>query len=1042
MTSIGSKVRVKGKNIQGIVVSVKDTFVEVNIDNQNQWMPISNLEEISDELVSKILRNDLDSGIDFILSVDAHRLLTEYRFNPYVLASSTKIQIFPHQIDEVVWALENPKIMIADEVGLGKTIIAALIASELRARGLANKTLFVVPKSLVLKWKQELESRFDFDVKILDSDYIKFDSDPFEKKKFAYVASMDFLKQEHIKDKIQNEFDVVVVDEAHKFKIGTNRLKLGKLLSSNSNVLIFLTATPHDGRDDDFMARINLLDPYVGDIVSSNHLWSRNIKEDIKDIEGKEVFPPRKSETIDIPLTNAERNINDLLKKYFEDRRDEAETLKENNAVRFLEFIFRKRASSSISALKISLERRLEKLGNLTNVDEVIKIQDEIDNLDDEIDPEYEDGHNRLDGFTLTRDLEKEKSSLLKIISEIERLGSRDTKFDILKESIKKLKDTDSETKILLFTEYRATLKYLMDRLSKQYKVNKIDGMMKIMDRSKTLLEFSKNDGPEILLCTDAAGEGIDMQFCNIEFNYDLPWNPNKLEQRMGRIHRIGQTRAVSYYNFVVDKEASIDGYILSKLLAKIENIKASIGEKIYDVIGIILKTEDITRYYEELRKVPKAHWEAKMTELLEDVEKNKDRVLKESKLLLEGHRLDRRTLDNISKIRQTAVDIGEVKRFLYMFVESHGGKFEQVSKEGDYYKIFPPTKLSAELNIGVMEGTFSQKFAREKNRRFIALGDKEVNALISKAANKSATSLIHPTKSGLICVYKTSVIDGIGRARNTMITSLFHNEDGEVIPVDSRSIWDYEEGGEIKNTSFIVDAKKRIEVLLAQIVKENEVKTSEKLIDIQSRTIAATQKFFSAKINQCNMKIEEYGKQRNEGPQIEKLISRQDNLKNQHSKDLYERIGQIEKEFVTKTTTELIGIAVVTPESDSNVRRMVECDGMKAVIDYEKIRADTEEKRKLVQDVSERDTGYDVESYDRRIEVKSFKTTGNPKLTSHEWETSQRFRDEYWLYVVENSENDPKITRIQNPYEKFKDSIKVEEVMDHRYVIENWKTG
>ena len=392
MTSIGSKVRIKGKNTQGIVIAIKEAFAHVNIDNQNNWLPISDLEEISDELVSRILKNDLDEGLDFILGIDAHRLLTEYRFNPYVLASSTKIQIFPHQIDEVIWALDNPKIMIADEVGLGKTIIAALIVSELRARGLAKKSLFVVPKSLVLKWKGELESRFDFGVEILDSTYMKFNDEPFERKEFAYVASMDFLKQEHIREKIQNDFDVVVVDEAHKFKIRTERLELGQLLSSVSNVLIFLTATPHDGRDDDFMARMSLLDPYVGDIASSSYLWSRNVKEDVKDIEGKTVFPPRKSETIDIPLTNAERVINDLLKEYFAARFDEASTPREVNAVRFLSIIFRKRASSSISALKISLKRRLEKLGNLTNADDVIRIQSQINDLDEEIDPEYEEG--------------------------------------------------------------------------------------------------------------------------------------------------------------------------------------------------------------------------------------------------------------------------------------------------------------------------------------------------------------------------------------------------------------------------------------------------------------------------------------------------------------------------------------------------------------------------------------------------------------------------------------------------------------------------
>ncbi|MGI0093758.1 MAG: SNF2-related protein, partial [Nitrosotalea sp.] len=174
MIDVGSKVKIKGGQLkEGIVIELKDNFAFVNMENKNQWMPLSELEETSDDLVNRILKNDLDEGLDFILGVDAQRLLTEYKFNPYVLASSTKIQIFPHQIDEVMWALENPKILIADEVGLGKTIIAALVASELKARGLANKSLYVVPKSLVLKWRDELSGRFEEDVKLLNSEFVK-----------------------------------------------------------------------------------------------------------------------------------------------------------------------------------------------------------------------------------------------------------------------------------------------------------------------------------------------------------------------------------------------------------------------------------------------------------------------------------------------------------------------------------------------------------------------------------------------------------------------------------------------------------------------------------------------------------------------------------------------------------------------------------------------------------------------------------------------------------------------------------------------------
>ena len=1040
MISIGSKVRIKGKDQQGIIVSVKEGFAEVNIENENHWKPLGELEEISDELVSRILKNDLDDGIDFILGIDAHRLLTEYRFNPYVLASSTKIQIFPHQIDEVMWGLDNPKILIADEVGLGKTIIAALIASELKARGLASKSLFVVPKSLVLKWKSELEDRFDFEIKILDSAYMKFDSEPFDKKEFAYVASMDFLKQEHIKEKIQNDFDIVVVDEAHKFKLDTDRLKLGKILAEKSNVLIFLTATPHDGRDEDFMARINLLDPYVSDIASSSYLWTRNIKEDVKDMQGKTVFPGRESETVDIPLTNAEREVNNLLKDYFDARYGEANTPKEVNAVRFVEHIFRKRASSSIAALKISLNRRLERLGNLTNADELLKIQSMVNDFDEELDPEFEGAEMRIDGFTLGENIDEEKASLRNIISEIEKLNGRDTKFDILQESIKKLKNTDSKAKVLLFTEYRDTLQYLMERLSENYKVDKIDGTMKIEDRSSTLLEFRKDDGPEILLCTDAAGEGIDMQFCNIEFNYDLPWNPNKLEQRMGRIHRIGQTRDVFYYNFVVDKDSSIDGYILSKLLNKIENIKASMGEKIYDIIGIILKTEDISKYYEELQKVPKAFWEAKVTELLEKIEENKNRILEKSNLLLEGHRLDQTSLEDITKIRKTAVDIGEVKRFLHMLIEAKDGRFQEVKRDEERYKIFPPQKIAQALNIGVIEGTFDSRLARERGWPYLALGHKEINAIISKYTENSVASLTHPTKSGLLCIYKVSVIDGTGRERDTKIIAMFHNEDGKVTQVDPRSIWDYDEGEEIKNTGFIISSKNRIEEELAHIVEEYKITTTNKIKEIEKKILLSTKKYFIDKIDQAQMKISEYDKNRGEGPQIEKLITRQKNQIEKEKKNLDERLEQIKKDFITNTTIELVGIASIKSEIDANVRRESDLGGMKAVMEYELKRAENDEQRGKIIDVSERDTGYDVESWDRCIEVKSFKNSGNPELTSHEWDTAKRLQNEYWLYIVENAQTEPKITTIQNPYETFKNSIKKREVLDFRYVIENWK--
>jgi len=246
MLKVGSTVKVQGTNSKGIILEINQNSANVSVNNHISSYALSDLEEEDLLLIDRLSKNEPDEGLDFILSVDAYRLLIEYRFNPYVLASSTKINIFPHQIDEVIKILDNPRMLIADEVGLGKTIIAALVATELRERGLANRILFVVPKSLVIKWQGELSNRFETILTIIDSDYLRVDYNPFKHEEFYYVTSMDFLKQQHIMKMIEDcNFDLVIVDEAHKLASGTERFAMGELLARRSNFLLFLTATPH-----------------------------------------------------------------------------------------------------------------------------------------------------------------------------------------------------------------------------------------------------------------------------------------------------------------------------------------------------------------------------------------------------------------------------------------------------------------------------------------------------------------------------------------------------------------------------------------------------------------------------------------------------------------------------------------------------------------------------------------------------------------------------------------------------------------------------
>jgi superfamily II DNA or RNA helicase len=1048
MFNTGTKVLVKGYDTkQGIVLSIKDNFAEINIDSKKLWIPFDDLTDISDEQINKILQGQYDDTLDFILAVDAHRLLNEYKFNPYVLASSTKITIFPHQIDEVTWGLENSRIMIADEVGLGKTIIAALIASELKARGLADKILYVVPKSLVLKWQDELSGRFDTETKILDSEYVRQDNDPFSKDHYDYIASMDFLKREENRQLIKEKIDLVIVDEAHKFKINTDRFDLGTLLSEKSDSMIFLTATPHDGRDEDFMARMSLLDPFVPDISSSTYLWKRHIKENVVNMKGEKVFPERYSNTVDIELTNQEREINASIDNYIRDRYEEVNTPKENNAVRFLSIILKKRAASSFEALRVSLERRMNKLGTNTDANSFQIIQKNLNISDDENDADYEDQIGDAESFTIGGDIDRERASLAAIITQIEELEGRDSKLELLIESIKKIKTTDPKAKILLFTEYRDTLEYLIRKLSENYHLGKIDGTMKINERKQELIEFSRDTGPEILLCTDAAGEGIDMQFCNVEFNYDIPWNPNKLEQRMGRIHRIGQTRKVYYYNFIIDKKNSIDGYILDKLFQKINRIKESMGnDSIFDILGRLISPDTIAKMYEELLNSPKADWEAKIAIELDKIEENKINILKKTKQLLEGHKLDHTVLENIRKIRRDAVDSGEIRRFLEVWAESNEGKFEEIDKKTQTAKIVPPQNLVARIG-GVLQGTFNGKIAQSKGWDYLALGNKKIQKILSYASEtKPVTILSHPTKSGLICVYKLSVIDGRGRERNSKIVAMFHNEDGKISEIEPRSLWSYDEGEAEINSQLIVNSKDRLDKELEQIRNNFHHTNVEKINEIKKKTKDAVEKHTISKIEACNAKIESYKIKENTSPHYSKLIKKENNNIQELSRKMLTQKETIEHDFKSNVVTELIAIAVVVPKADANERRRVELEAMKIVMEYEKKSAQTDEQRNKIRDVSERDTGFDIESYDKYIEVKSFKTTGIPKLTSHEWETANRIKQDYWLYVVEDVFNeqkslDEKITPIQNPYAKLKNTITPVEETTVRYHIENWKT-
>lgn len=304
-------------------------------------------------------------------------------------------------------------------------------------------------------------------------------------------------------------------------------------------------------------------------------------------------------------------------------------------------------------------------------------------------------------------------------------------------------------------------------------------------DRKNALDRF-RNEA-DIMVCTDAAGEGIDMQFCNIMINYDLPWNPNRLEQRMGRIHRIGQKMNMYYYNFVLDPERTIDGYIFDKLLKKIESIKEAMKDKVYDILGRLISEDDIVRIYEELLKVPRDQWEAKIKRLDGIIEERK-RIVEEINNLLSGYRLDRSKLEEMRHILKHAVDYNEVKRFVRVFLELNEGKMEEIDKDNEVYRIFMPRSLAYNI-IASAEGSFKSDVAISRNISYFALGNNMVMFMLKHAARQSVSIFKHSYLKGYLFIFLLSIYDAKGKVRDGKVLALLVDDD--VKEIDLKSIWD-----------------------------------------------------------------------------------------------------------------------------------------------------------------------------------------------------------------------------------------------------------
>lgn len=541
----------------------------------------------------------------------------------------------PHQLHVLnrVMSTNNIRYILADEVGLGKTIEAGMVIKELKARGLVRRTLVVCPTGLVTQWSAEMQEKFHekFQV-ILPSDYDTIrrltDSDDVYGQYDQVISPMDSIKplekhagwteerveqynQERIYSIINSGWDLIIIDEAHRVAGSSGevaRYKLGYLLSQASPYLLLLTATPHNGKTEPFLRLVRLLDedafPNAKSVVKEQvaPFLIRTEKREAIDNNGNLLFKNRVTHLVELTWDERhtyQRQLYEMVTSYVSKTYNKAlRNRKKNMCLIFLLIIMQRMVTSSTAAIRQSLERRLEilktqntKLGSLT--------EEDLAELD------IEDGvKDALHAMSL--DMEEEISELENIIAVAKQAEFQhpDVKVETLENTIDTLLNADRNQKIIIFTEFVATQEYLQRLLTAMgYSVTILNGRMSIEERNEALREF--RDNTNIFISTDAGGEGLNLQFSNIIINYDLPWNPMKIEQRCGRVDRIGQTRDVQIFNFIVTD--TIENRVREVLEEKLSVILKEMGvDKYSDVLDSEVAEVDFTDVY--MRSISRPH--------------------------------------------------------------------------------------------------------------------------------------------------------------------------------------------------------------------------------------------------------------------------------------------------------------------------------------------------------------------------------------------------------------------------------------------------
>ena len=1026
------------------------------------------------------------------LGLQAYSLGIAYEFDPYFALSMARVDPLPHQLEAVYeYLLKLPRVrfLLADDAGAGKTIMAGLLLRELKLRGLAERIAIVCPANLAFQWQRELQDKFDERFAVLKSGDIhnQFGVNEWQERN-QVITSLDLAKRNDVLPGLkQAHWDLVIVDEAHRMSARdeshkSQRYQLGEILRDSSDHLLLLTATPHKGDPQNFTLFLQLLDQDAyADVQSIRKamaqqrapFYLRRPKEAMVYFPERQpdgewaaapVFTKRITHTAGFQITGSElalyQGVSRFIKRQSARAAEQGDTARAR-AVGFLMALYQRRLASSAPAIRRSLENRAMRMEkNLLNAQTLAAAAPPVlpdpEDFEELTEQDRIDLENLLDAVTIADRAEEVRSEIDELrgfaaqAQEVVDTGA-EAKLGRLREILHEQGFFDHpEQRLLVFTEFRDTLEYLVDRLAAWgLSVGQIHGGMPPGSRdepgSRLYMEQQFRDGNlQALVATEAAGEGINLQCCHILFNYDIPWNPNRLEQRMGRIHRYGQTRDCLIFNFVAAN--TIEGKVLRRLLEKIQEIRDALDDDaVFNVVGEVLPAAQVERVFRDYY-AGKLGNEDLENRLLRDIDETRFREICET--ALEGLATRRLNLELLVEQRARAQERRVMPETIARFLRESAGRaglqlrpvrnlphtFDPIGRTPQSLRQYQAG--SGELAASYGRLTTHRETADKHHLEWVMPGHplfaalrRHSLALGQEALTPGACfhSLQHREPARLD-FYRAQAVDGTGQTIHERLFVLELTADGEPRLVGPELLGNLTPAAPPAILPPVTEQAAADDWLYAQALHpfREEVRAAraaevQRIADHVELSLTELLTRADAEIGHAN-EAKEQGLAGAEGrlAQAENRYAELQYRRQRRSEEL-KRQRSVTLQGVERMTTVLI---LPHPEGEApeigNLRpnAVTERTAMRVVMEYEAARGCQ------VDDVHTQNLGYDVTSLHRQsgelrlIEVKGLAAArGDILLSPNERRVAEDRPDCFWLYVVTNCAGEPQLQEpIANP--------------------------